>query len=136
MKQRGKKSAAALAVVPAVAPPLPAGAPVPPPDHLSVESAEWWRSVIADYDLEGHHVRLLQCACESWDRMQAARQAVADHGALTFADVNGNLKAHPAVAIERDARVAFARLVRELDLDAGAPAEAKRPPGLVSNRAG
>lgn len=60
--------------------------------------------------------------------MQQARQALANHGALTFTDPNGNIKAHPCVAMERDARIAFARLVRELDLDAGAPAERSRPP--------
>ncbi|MDT7536175.1 hypothetical protein OVY48_22525 [Sphingobium sp. SA2] len=105
-----------------------------PPPHLSVEAAQWWQQVIADYDLEPHHVRLLQSAAEAWDRMQQARQALADHGALTFTGANGDLKTHPAVAIERDARIAYARLVRELDLDAGAPSESKRPPALHSNR--
>jgi phage terminase small subunit len=71
--------------------------------------------VVTNYDLEGHHLRLLQSAAEAWDRMQQGRQALADHGALTFVGANGDLKTHPAVAIERDARIAFARLVRELD---------------------
>lgn len=108
-----------------------------PPKHLSPEVAAWWRDVTADYDLAPHHLRLLQSACEAWDTMQAARRALADHGALTFTDNNGNIKAHPAVAMQRDARVAFARLVRELDLDvAGTPSEAPRPPALASNRRG
>jgi P27 family predicted phage terminase small subunit len=105
-----------------------------PPAHLSAEAAHWWRAVTADYELADHHLRLLQAACEAWDVMQAARQALADHGGLTFTDAGGNIKAHPAVAMQRDARIAFARLVRELDLDAGAPAEAPRPPALASNR--
>jgi P27 family predicted phage terminase small subunit len=105
-----------------------------PPPHLSAESCAWWREVLKDYALEGHHLRLLQSACEAWDRMQQARQALVDHGGLTFTDKHGAIKSHPCVAHERDARIAFARLVRELDLDAGAPSEGSRPPALQSNR--
>ncbi|WP_448658298.1 P27 family phage terminase small subunit [Sphingomonas sp. CJ99] len=105
-----------------------------PPEHLSPDAAAWWREVLRDYTLEPHHLRLLQSAAEAWDRMQQARATLADHGALTFTDERGVIRAHPCVAMERDARVAFARLVRELDLDAGAPAESPRPPALQSNR--
>ena len=104
-----------------------------PPPHLRPETADWWRSVLADYDLEDHHARLLHLACEAWDRCQQAREEI-DRDGLTIRTGDGGLKAHPAVAIERDARLAFARLVRELDLDAGAPSESRRPPALVSNR--
>ena len=104
-----------------------------PPVHLTPETASWWRSVLADYELEDHHVRLLRLACESWDRFQQAREEI-DRDGLTIRTGDGGRKAHPAVAIERDARLAFARLVRELDLDAGAPSESRRPPALVSNR--
>ena len=45
-------------------------------------------------------------------------------------------KLHPAVRIETDSRLAFARLLRELDLDVDPPAEAKRPPALRSMRSG
>ena len=104
------------------------------PPHLSPEAAAWWQDVTADYDLSPHHLRLLQSACEAWDTGQAARRELAAHGGLTFTDASGNIKAHPAVAMQRDARIGFARLVRELDLDTGAPAEAPRPPALASNR--
>ncbi len=104
-----------------------------PPAHLRPETANWWRSVLDDYQLEPHHLRLLHLACESWDRCQQAREEI-DRDGLTIRTGDGGLKAHPAVAIERDARLAFARLVRELDLDAGAPSEARRPPSLASNR--
>lgn len=107
-----------------------------PPEHLSADAAAWWREVLRDYSLEPHHVRLLQSACEAWDRMAQARQALADHGGLTFTDERGVIRSHPCVAHERDARVAFARLVRELDLDTGPPAETRRPPALISNRRG
>lgn len=68
--------------------------------------------------------------------MREAGNALAAHGALTFSDERGVIRAHPCVAMERDARTAFARLVRELDLDTGAPSEAPRPPALLSNRRG
>jgi phage terminase small subunit len=66
--------------------------------------------------------------------MTLARKAVERDG-LTFRATNGDLKTNPAVSIERDARTAFARLVRELDLDAGTLSE-RRPPGLSSSRWG
>lgn len=135
MGSRGRQSTAALAIVP----PKPAPAAdftneLPePPAHLTAEAGAWWRDVVRDYALEPHHLRLLQAACEAWDRMQLARAAVAS-GGITFKAGNGDLKANPAVAIERDARTAFARLVRELDLDAEGPLERSRPPALRSNR--
>ena len=133
--KRGRKSSAELAVV---TPPEPAPvrdwAAPEPPEHLSASAAAWWRDVTGEYALEPHHLRLLESACGAWDRMQQARAALAEHGGLTFEDPKGMLRAHPAVAIERDARTAFARLVRELDLGATGPKDAPRPPSLASNR--
>jgi len=77
---------------------------------------------------------LLQAAGEAWDRYQQARTALAEHG-LTFTDDKGMVRARPEAAIERDSRIAFARLIRELDLDTDGPAEPRsRPPALRSNR--
>ena len=137
MTKPGRPSAASLAIV--LPPPTPIAAEIgrsipEPPVHLSDEAATWWNSVVEAYDLEPHHLRLLQAAAEAWDRAQQARQALADHGGLTFTDPNGSIRGHPCVAMERDSRTAFARLVRELDLDAGAPAERSRPPAIHSNR--
>ena len=80
-----------------------------PPAHLSKSSAAWWRQVVKEFDLEPHHLKLLQAACEAWDRMCQARDAISTQG-LTIRDGNGIPKAHPAVPIERDSRLAFARL--------------------------
>lgn len=102
------------------------------PDHLAPQTAAWWLSVLADYELEPHHVRLLTLAAESWDRTATAR-AVLDTEGLTYLDRFQAPRARPEVAIERDSRLAFARLIRELDLDIEAPAERSRPPGLRSN---
>lgn len=73
----------------------------------------------------------MQLAGEAWDRCQQARQAIARDG-LTVASGG---RAHPAIAIERDSRLAFARLIRELALDAEPPhAWRAGPPALHSNR--
>ena len=104
----------------------------PPPDHLTQGTAAWWHSVIDSYELEAHHLRLLTLACEAWDRGQQARVILAKDGPVIVTKA-GDIRAHPAVAIERDARLAFARLLRELDLD-HEPGDRSRPPALPSNR--
>ena len=105
------------------------------PSHLTTATKAWWKSVCEDYSLEPHHLRLLQLAGEAWDRAQAAREIIAAEG-LVVTDDRKNPRAHPAVAIEKDARTAFARLVRELDLDTEAAPGSLRPPALRSNRRG
>jgi P27 family predicted phage terminase small subunit len=86
------------------------------PQHLSKAQRALWRHVMAEYELEPHHLKLLTLLCEALDRGEQARQAIASDGAY-LPDRFGQLKAHPAVAVERDARIAAARLTRELDLD-------------------
>lgn len=96
------------------------------PSHLADPTATWWAKVVDAYELEDHHVRLLTLAAESWDRSQQAREAIAEHG-LTYTDRFGQPHSRPEVNVERDARIAFARLMRELDLD-GDPLPDPRPP--------
>ena len=105
-----------------------------PPSHLSEAMQAWWTAVLADYELSDHHLRLLEAACGAWDRMVEARTALNEHG-LTYTDHNGAPKPRPETTIEKDSRIAFARLVRELDLDEAPPPQPRgRPPGLRSNR--
>lgn len=106
-----------------------------PPEHLSDASRSWWASVVEEYELEPHHVHLLTLAAEARDRAEQARRLIEADG-LIVATTTGGTKTHPAVAVERDSRIAFARLVRELDLDADAPEDRSRPPALRSNRPG
>ena len=105
------------------------------PQHLRPPTRKWWRSVANDYVLEAHHLRLLTLAAESWDRCCQAREGLAKDG-LTFNDRFACPHVRPEVAIERDSRLAFARLLRELDLDIEPPAGPHRPPGLRSNNGG
>jgi len=72
--------------------------------------------------------------CEAWDRSEQA-QVRLDQEGLTVEGREGGMRPHPCVAIERDARLAVARLLRELDLDVEPPvSERIGPPALLSNR--
>lgn len=102
-------------------------AKIKPPAHLLPATKRWFESVLEDFDLEPHHIRLLTLAAESWDRGQQAREIVDKQG-LTFVDRFGSPKARPEVSIEQNARIGFARLLRELALDVDGPSEAPRPP--------
>jgi phage terminase small subunit len=103
------------------------------PKYLKPATRRWWQSVVDEIELDPHHLLLLTAAAEAWDRHEQARAALAKHG-LTFMDSKLNRPvSRPEVAIERDSRIAFARLLRELDLDSVPPPDS-RPPALRSNR--
>jgi P27 family predicted phage terminase small subunit len=103
------------------------------PRYLRATTRRWFDYVTSTWELEQHHVRILTLACEAWDRCAQAREHIAKDG-LTVPTREGGAKLHPCVRIEQESRIAFARLVRELDLDVSPPAETKRPPMLRSMR--
>ncbi len=103
------------------------------PKHLTREARTWFEDVISTYELEPHHIHLLTLACEALDRAEAARAAIAKHGPV-YTDQFGCPRSRPEIAVERDSRIAFARLLRELDLDTSALSESSRPPAIRSNR--
>jgi phage terminase small subunit len=90
------------------------------PEHLRLDTKAWWASVHANWRLEEHHSRLLTMAAEAWDRACQAREILADDGIL-LGGREGGSRPHPAIAIERDSRIAFARLIAQLNLDGEAP---------------
>ncbi len=102
------------------------------PTHLTPSTKRWFARVVRDYELDEHHCRLLTLACEAWDSAQVARAIIAREG-LTFTDRWKQPHARPEVGIERDARIGFSRLLRELSLDVSAPDDS-RPPGLSNGR--
>jgi phage terminase small subunit len=97
-----------------------------PPEHLRPETQAWWIAVLAEFEIEDvHQLALLRLAAEAFDRCQQAREALAEFG-LTQSGRQGQCIARPEVAIERDSRLAYARLMRELALDVAPPDS--RPP--------
>ena len=86
------------------------------PTHLTAASKRLFGRIAGEYELQAQHVELLTLACEARDRAEQARKAIAKDGPY-MSDRYGGLKAHPAIAVERDSRLAFGRLLRQLDLD-------------------
>jgi hypothetical protein len=71
-------------------------------------------------------------ACEALDRAEEARDAIKRYG-MVYENRFGNPVARPECGIERDSRLAFARLIREIGLDVSPPNES-RPATLRGNR--
>jgi hypothetical protein len=80
----------------------------------------WWDEVVKEHELEPHEMHLLRLACQAWDRCEQARKAIAEHG-TTYEDRFDAPRTRPEVAIERDSRQAFARLLKDLGLRAPSP---------------
>jgi phage terminase small subunit len=85
------------------------------PAHLSASRKRLWKAILGDFELDVHELELLRLACEALERCEEARRAIARDGAY----VQGRFgpKAHPAISVERDARIGAARLFREIGLD-------------------
>jgi hypothetical protein len=90
------------------------------PSDLSPTARTLLRSVVTDYVLEPWHVRLLVEALRSLDRAEQARRQLKTDGLVTATRL-GEVKAHPLLLVERDARNTFARLMKQLGLDLEGP---------------
>src|SRR6266542_3766868 len=85
------------------------------PTHLKAPGKRLWSSVTGDYEVDAPGLELLRLACEALDRADEARRAI-EHDGAYIADRYGNPRPHPAIAVERDSRLAAARLMRQLGL--------------------
>lgn len=87
---------------------------VAPPKHLSARSRAFWRQMLAEYAIDdAPGLELLRRACEASDRADSAREEI-DRDGATFRTRFDEIRVHPAVAVERDARNALRQLLREL----------------------
>ena len=99
------------------------------PKYLRKETKEWFEKVLKEYELEDHHIKLLILACECLDRITEARLQIKKDGAYYKDRLKP--KPHPALKIEAENKIIFARLLRELCLEIEpANKEPGRPPGL------
>ncbi len=103
------------------------------PAHLSEPMRQFYRKIQRTYVLSDQHFRLLEAACEAHDRKSEAR-ALLDTEGLTIENRHGEKRPHPAVGIERDSALRFARLLREIGLSD--EPDDTRPPRLHGRYAG
>jgi phage terminase small subunit len=97
-----------------MAKPAPAARPAAPAE-LSTAMKHYWKQIVERHELQQHEFRILHLACQASDTCDQARATRAEHG-MTYIDGFGAPRLRPEVAIERDGRLAFARLLRDLDL--------------------
>jgi P27 family predicted phage terminase small subunit len=84
-----------------------------PPATLSPAAKRWFREIVAEYGIsDPGGLLVLQSACEAFDRMRQAQRILADEG-LTTRDRFGQVRAHPAILVERDSRGQMAALLRD-----------------------
>jgi hypothetical protein len=94
--------------------------------RLSRKARAFQSKVEKTYTLEAHHKLLLQSACGCLDRIDSARSEVAKAGEY-YVDRWGQPREHPGLKVERDQKILFARLMRELCLDGVEPGEVRPP---------
>jgi len=89
----------------------------PAPKGLSAAAKAWWRALHSDFDLSEPHCRLLlETALKAFDRMNEAA-AVLDAEGVTIRDRFEQVKPHPLIPVERDARAGMLAALKALNLD-------------------
>jgi len=82
---------------------------------LRAETRAWRKEMLETWEFESHELRLLQLACECWDRAVDA-QAMVDTEGMTYTDRFGSPHPHPAIKILENAVSQFASIVKQLNL--------------------
>jgi phage terminase small subunit len=90
------------------------------PKDLKSESKKFWIDTLRVYELEAHHLKILEAACRCWDRILEARETVNEEGSY-FIDRYEQPKPHPGLDVETKNKNLFMRLIRELCLDLEQP---------------
>jgi phage terminase small subunit len=103
----------------------------PAPTHLTAPTADWWREIVSEYQLEQSDLLVLETAATQWDRAVTAREAITASEFGPFVkDRFGQLKPHPAVDVEQNATRLFLAAIRQLGLGLESP-DANRLPDPV-----
>ena len=96
-----------------------AAAGEPAPQELAQPERQLWESITAQHAFsDAASLSLLRTALEAHARARLCREAIAKDG-MTHRDRFGQVKVHPLLSTERDARAAFISAMRTLNLNIG-----------------
>lgn len=117
MKQRGRKSAASLSVLrgPHLVASRPADVRPPPPPHLGEPERAIWDAITGEWKGTSASFFVLVSTLEAHQRAREAREVIGEEG-MTIVGRDGQPKAHPLCSVERDARAAFQRGLKQLGI--------------------
>lgn len=100
-----------------VIPKMVSSAPPAAPKHLEKPEAELWTALVEENDFpDVGSLAVLRTALEAHSRARRCREAIDKEGEAVK-DRFDQLKPHPLLAAERDARAAFLSAMRMLSLD-------------------
>ena len=120
MKHRGRKNVYDLIEPAALRPqlsPLPRAIRRQPPEHLGEAECAIWKHALNEYDLTTEMaIDVLRTALEAHMRAREAREAIQRDG-MTVAGRDDQLKPHPLLAVERDARAQWLAAIKALGLE-------------------
>jgi hypothetical protein len=116
MKQRGRKSAASLAILgkPHIVASNPHPEPPEPPLDLAEPEQVIWRTVTTEYRGSLTSYTVLHSALKMHERARIANKTIQDEGLVIEGDRGA--RAHPLIAVEREARRSFEMSFRRLGI--------------------
>jgi P27 family predicted phage terminase small subunit len=110
-------------------PRLPGARPARPPAGLCQASRAFWTRLVREYDIaDAGGLALLELAAQAYRRLVEAR-GILDKQGVTVMDRHGQVRAHPLVNVERDARIAVVATLKQLGLDLEPVGKGGRPGG-------
>jgi len=90
------------------------------PRHLNTKAKKFYKEIFQDFTIDDAAGRsLLLAAAEAYQRCNEAREIIKKSGGCVITDRFGQVKPHPAVSIERDARTQVIAALRALNLNPG-----------------
>ena len=91
--------------------------PASTPKNLTSEAKSIWRRLVVAYGIvdEGGF-EILRTGLEAHDRMRGVQAQIGRDG-VTFVDRFGQVKSHPLLSVERDARAQYLAALKALNLD-------------------
>lgn len=111
-----------------------AGADPPAPSHLKGPSQALWNSLMQRYDFADEELASLTLALESLDLAATARRKMLREG-VTVEDRHGEVHPHPAVAIHRNALIAWRQYMTLLKLPLDEDGQPRQHPNANGRKA-